>query len=185
MSRSTGTVLYLGGARSGKSSLAEQRLADRPATYVAPGPRYPDDLEWRHRVDIHRRRRPGHWRTLETTDVAGVIAGAAPGEALLVDCLTLWLTAVLDGLRAWELPFEEALGAAAARIESLRAAVAGSSGPLVLVSNEVGSGIVPVTPSGRLFRDALGACNAAVASASDEVNLVVAGLPIVLKGPAA
>jgi adenosylcobinamide kinase / adenosylcobinamide-phosphate guanylyltransferase len=183
VSHPIGTVLYLGGARSGKSSLAEQRLADRPATYVAPGPRFPDDPEWQHRLDIHRRRRPGHWRTLETTDVAGLIAGAAPGEALLVDCLTLWLTAVLDGVRAWEMPFEEALGAAAARIEALQAAVAGSSGPLVLVSNEVGSGIVPVTPSGRLFQDALGACNAAVAAACGEVNLVVAGLPIVLKGP--
>jgi len=175
-------TLYLGGARSGKSSLAESSLQDFNVTYVAPGKTYPTDPEWQDRVQVHQRRRPDHWNTIETADLVGVIAEATPESPVLIDCLTLWLTAALDDLHAWDIDEATAMLVAQPRIDALRNSIQTCRGGVVLVSNEVGSGVVPSTSSGRMFRDLLGICNASVASACDEVYLVVAGLPMTLKG---
>lgn len=155
-------ILILGGARSGKSAEAERRLAAEPAvTYVATGPApAPDDREWAQRVAQHVARRPPGWRTVETADLTPLLTD--PPGPLLIDCATLWLAAHLDD------------GAAA---EALVTAWRDTSAYAVLVSNEVGSGVHPATPLGRNFRDALGALNARLAAASDEVWLVTAGIP--------
>lgn len=175
-------MLVTGGARSGKSRYAESVVAlrDIPVTYVATASGYPEDPEWVRRIAAHRARRPSTWKTVESPAVAAVLRSAATDECVLVDCLALWLTAVLDQA-GWD-------DAAAAEAQALSAlddlvdAVRTSAGDLVLVTNEVGSGVVPDRPSGRLFRDLLGRTNAAVAGACSEVALVTAGIPTLLKG---
>ncbi|MFL6022922.1 MAG: bifunctional adenosylcobinamide kinase/adenosylcobinamide-phosphate guanylyltransferase [Marmoricola sp.] len=164
-------VLVTGGVRSGKSAHAEALLADRPTvTYVAAGPvPGPDDPEWAARVAVHADRRPAHWTTLECTEVGKVLGGEKP---FLLDCLGTWLTAQLDDL-GWD---DAHL---APRVEALVEAVAGCS-DLVVVTNEVGAGVVPEHRSGRLFRDHLGLVNQRVAAVCDEVHLVVAGRVLVL-----
>lgn len=167
-------VLFTGGARSGKSHAAELRLADVPTTYVATGPDAAEDPEWRERVARHRARRPSSWRTIETTELLGPVRGASPDFPVLVDCLTLWLTARLDHHDAWHHP-RTAEPKVTAEIAALAEAVRDCAGGLLLVTNEVGSGIVPADPGTRLFRDLLGVCNATVAAECDEVYLVAAG----------
>ena len=135
------------------------------------------DADWQARVDLHRARRPPGWTTEETTDVAGLLA--VPGPPLLVDCLALWCTAALDRAGAWEQERWHDGGAQQAYradVEALLAAWRAAARPVVAVSNEVGSGVVPATWSGRVFRDELGRLNAAVAAASERVDLVVAGV---------
>ncbi len=169
-------ALVLGGARSGKSSFAEQLLArERSVDYVACG-LVPDgsDHEWTDRVALHRDRRPASWRTIETVDLAAVLS--RPGPPVLLDCLTTWLARVMDDCGVWsEAPDADARLAAA--IDALVDAWRATRRRVVAVSNEVGSGIVPATPSGRRFRDELGVLNARVAAASPRVWLVTAGLP--------
>jgi adenosylcobinamide kinase/adenosylcobinamide-phosphate guanylyltransferase len=169
-------MLVLGGARSGKSSFAEQLLArERSVDYVACG-LVPDgsDDEWTDRIALHRARRPSSWRTLETVDLPAVLG--RPGPPLLVDCLTTWLARVMDDCGVWsQAPVSDARLAAA--VDALVAAWAGTPRRVVAVSNEVGCGVVPATPSGRRFRDELGVLNARVAAASPRVWLVTAGLP--------
>lgn len=156
-------VLLLGGARSGKSAEAERRLAAEPAvTYVATGPRGDDDPDWAERVALHRSRRPAAWRTVETVDLAPLLLDPPDGAPLLVDDLGLWLAAHLGDADA---------------ADTLAAAWRDTPGQVLLVSNEVGSGVHPATEVGRRFRDELGRLNARLAADSDEVWLVVAGLP--------
>jgi adenosylcobinamide kinase/adenosylcobinamide-phosphate guanylyltransferase len=174
-------TLVLGGTRSGKSRHAEDLLpADAPVCYVATGRYDPDDAEWTARIDAHRARRPPGWETVETTDVAGLIrAGEDP--LVLVDDLGNWLSCVLDDAGAWE---ADALPPAVFRqVVELVEAVASSPCRVVLVSSEVGLGVVPGTRAGRLFRDELGSLNSALAAVCDEVVLLVAGLPLRLKEP--
>ncbi len=166
----------LGGARSGKSSYAEGLLAgERVVDYVAcgavPGP---DDPEWADRVALHRSRRPASWRTLETLDLPSVLG--VPGPPVLVDCLTTWLAGAMDECGVWtdEPGADDRLAAA---VDRLLSAWTTTRRRVVAVSNEVGSGIVPATPSGRRFRDELGVLNARVATSSPRVWLVTAGLP--------
>ncbi len=172
----THRTLLLGGARSGKSSLAERLLADADdVTYVATAGRREGDAEWAERIELHRARRPGRWRTLETCELAPLLA--EPGGPVLVDCLALWLTDAMDRVGAWE---DEAwYGGGEARLRErtglLVTALRRTPRRVVSVSNEVGSGIVPATASGRRFRDELGRLNAAVAGVCEDVRLVVAG----------
>lgn len=169
-------ALVLGGARSGKSSFAEQLLArERAVDYVACG-LVPDgsDPEWTDRVALHRARRPSSWTTVETLDLVGVLG--RPGAPLLLDCLTTWLARVMDDCGVWA-GTPGADDRLAAAIDGLVAAWAGTRRRAVAVSNEVGSGVVPATPSGRRFRDELGVLNTRVAAASPRVWLVTAGLP--------
>ncbi len=175
-------VLVLGGTRSGKSAEAERRLHREPAvTYVATGGTGPGDREWAERIAAHRSRRPTSWRTLETTDLEGALRSAQ--GAVLVDSLTLWLAAALEECGAYG--DDEPPGARARvhdRVDRLVEAWAATSATAVIVSDEVGSGVVPPTASGRLFRDELGRLNARIAATADEVVLVVAGQALVLKG---
>jgi len=170
-------TLVLGGARSGKSTRAEQLLADHDdVVYLATAGVRPADTEWDARVALHRARRPTGWRTVESTDLVPLLAEAGP--PLLVDCLALWCTDALDRAGAWQ---EErwrdgtARQLFSARVRDLLAAWRSTPRRVVAVSNEVGSGVVPATWSGRLFRDELGRLNSAVAAASERVELVVAG----------
>lgn len=170
-------VLVLGGARSGKSAYAERLLAGAcDVTYVATAPDRPGDDEWQRRVAAHVERRPAGWRTVETGDVAGTLREAT--GPVLVDDLGLWLARVLDDAGAWEqggeVAFAEAYGA-------LERAWTHTRAPVVLVAPQTGSGVVPATASGRLFRDLLGTATAGLAAAADEVVEVVAGLPRRLK----
>jgi len=168
-------VLVLGGARSGKSSYAEGLLRrERDVDYVACGALPDDDAEWADRIALHRARRPSSWRTLETVDLAAVLGRR--GAPVLVDCLTTWLARAMDvcGIWAEEPGADERLAAA---VDGAVDAWSRAKRRVIGVSNEVGSGIVPATPSGRRFRDELGALNARVAAQSDRVWLVTAGLP--------
>lgn len=169
-------AIVLGGARSGKSTWAESRVARFPeVTYVATSARNPDDPEWEERIRIHRARRPESWTTEETLDIAGVLLDRKDSP-VLVDCLGVWITRILDETGAWtdEAGWQEALRA---RVDGLVDAVRRSTREVVLVSNEVGMGVVPETPAGRMFRDELGRLNAAVAAVCDEVWVCVAGIP--------
>ncbi|AWT42780.1 MULTISPECIES: bifunctional adenosylcobinamide kinase/adenosylcobinamide-phosphate guanylyltransferase [Streptomyces] len=176
-------TLVLGGARSGKSVEAERRLEAFPdVVYVATGGLRGGDQEWAARVALHRERRPGTWRTVETCEVLPLLAEEGP--PLLVDCLSLWLTDAMDSVGAWD-DAEWSDGGERAlreRVAGLVTAVREARRVVVLVSNEVGSGIVPATASGRRYRDELGRLNAAVASECESVVLVVAGQALVLRG---
>jgi adenosylcobinamide kinase/adenosylcobinamide-phosphate guanylyltransferase len=163
-------VLVTGGVRSGKSRHAESLLEGVAATYVAPGP-VVDDADWQVRVAAHRARRPDSWTTLETHDLAAALATPGP---VLVDCLGTWLTAVIDEHALWEAPADEVTDLVD-RLASRAIAVLAARDDVVLVTNEVGLGVVPDHRSGRLFRDLLGLVNQRVADACDEVHLVVAG----------
>lgn len=174
-------TLVTGGVRSGKSRHAEGLLADEArVTYVAPGlsPDPAADPEWAARVAKHRLRRPPHWSTVETADVAAALSTGDP--AYLVDSLGTWVSAVVDELGTWEVPLAHWQPDFDARLAALVAAWAAAPGRLVAVTNEVGWGLVSEHRSGRVFTDLLGQANAAVAAASDDVVLLVAGRPLVL-----
>ncbi|MGW3956875.1 bifunctional adenosylcobinamide kinase/adenosylcobinamide-phosphate guanylyltransferase [Streptomyces sp. NPDC004752] len=176
-------TLVLGGARSGKSVEAERRLESFPdVLYVATGGSRGGDTEWAVRVAAHRERRPGSWHTVETCDLVPLLATGGP--PMLIDCLSLWLTDAMDSVGAWD-DAEWASGGERAlreRVRELTAAVRATRRTVVAVSNEVGSGIVPATASGRRYRDELGRLNAAFASECEQVLLVVAGQAMVLRG---
>jgi adenosylcobinamide kinase / adenosylcobinamide-phosphate guanylyltransferase len=175
-------VLVLGGARSGKSVTAERMLAGRDRVdYVACGPTADDtDPSWAERLRQHQARRPPHWTLLETLDVAGVLADNRPGVPVLIDCLSTWLSGVMDECGLWA-------GAAAAdkelaaRTDELLDAWRFTKRRVVVVSNEVGSGVVPGTASGVRYRDELGALNARIAAECEQVWHCVAGLARRLK----
>ncbi|WP_344023441.1 bifunctional adenosylcobinamide kinase/adenosylcobinamide-phosphate guanylyltransferase, partial [Pseudonocardia kongjuensis] len=174
-------TLVIGGTRSGKSRYAEQLLGGEvPVRYLATGRRTDGDAEWDARIAAHVVRRPAAWTTEEVSGGALVAALAVPGP-VLVDDLGTWLAGVLDDAGAWDRPgphteIDELL-------DGLVAAVAGAPGPVVLVSAEVGLGVVPGSASGRLFRDLLGGLNAALAEVCAETVLVVAGRALRLPGP--
>lgn len=172
-------ILVTGGVRSGKSRYAEQLLdAAAPAVYLTPG--YPADPaadpEWAARVAAHQARRPAGWRTLETLDLADAIAAAqAP---VLVDCLGTWVTRLLDSWDAWDAAPETWQPKFEDELRDLASAVAAASGAVVLVTNEVGWGLVSEHRSGRIFADQLGRVNQAIGAVCDEVVLMVAGRPL-------
>ena len=180
-------VLVLGGARSGKSSLAERSLADAGAVdYVATSAPAPDDPEWVARVAAHRARRPASWQTIETLDIASVLAG--PGPAVLVDCIGVWLTRMFDAAGVWtedgvREPSDPCWQVVDDAVDALVDAVSASPREVWLVSNEVGLGVVPPFPSGRVFQDRLGIVNMRLAAACDRVVLCVAGIPLTVKAP--
>jgi adenosylcobinamide kinase/adenosylcobinamide-phosphate guanylyltransferase len=151
-----------------------------PVTYVATARRDPDDDEWVERITAHVARRPPAWRTVEPApgELTAVVATAT--APMLVDDLATWLTGVLDEVAAWD-GDRAALDTAARHADDLVAAVTHCAARLVLVSAEVGLGVVPETRSGRLFRDELGSLNASLAAVCDEVLLLVAGIPMSIK----
>jgi adenosylcobinamide kinase/adenosylcobinamide-phosphate guanylyltransferase len=163
-------TLVLGGARSGKSRYAESLITTPPPwIYVATA--QAGDAEMAERIAQHRARRGPDWRTVETPRNLANTLVECKAQPVLVDCLTLWLSNLLlaDG----------AIDAETTRVEqALRLATA----PKVMVANEVGYGIVPDHPLGRRFRDAQGVLNQRIAALADRVVLVVAGIPVAIKG---
>ncbi len=172
-------TLVLGGARSGKSAHAEGLLTDAPATYVATARVDPADSEWAARIATHVRRRPAAWDTVELADPAALGPLLARTEgAVLVDDVATWLTALLDDANAWD---GGTLDPVRHACDALTDGLGASRADIVLVSAEVGLGVVPATRSGRLFRDQLGALNAALADRCTDVVLLVAGIPLRLR----
>jgi adenosylcobinamide kinase/adenosylcobinamide-phosphate guanylyltransferase len=180
-------VLVTGGARSGKSGFAEDlaRAGRQPVLYLATAEAGDDEM--RARIREHQQRRPAEWQTVEAQrHVWRALVGLPelPGSVLLDDLGLLVTNRLLDLCGAAE-PTRET-GAAldlllVAEIDGLRAAQAAGGWDLIVVTNEVGLGIVPATPLGRVFRDALGRANQALAAAADEVVLLVAGIPVRIK----
>lgn len=165
------SILITGGARSGKSALAERlTLAlGTPAVYIATA--QPMDGEMAARIARHQARRGAEWRTVaEPLDLCTALAQSDGSGPRLVDCLTLWLSNLMQGGHDWE-----------GRAEALCETLARQSSPVVFVTNEVGAGIVPENRLARTFRDAAGLVNQRIATACDEVWLCVAGHPLKVK----
>ncbi len=170
-------TLVLGGARSGKSRYAQSLCSGRDVVFLATA-RDQGDPEWRARIARHRGDRPPTWRTVEVPiALATALAAVCEGEVALVDCLSLWVSNLMDEQRTSTESDLEAY--VLDELERAFDAVAGRDA--VIVSNEVGSATVPDYPVARRFRDLLGFANQAAADRADRVVLIVAGLPIVLK----
>lgn len=163
-------VLVTGGARSGKSTLAEARTLElgSPAVYIATAQALDDEME--ARIATHKARRGPEWRTHFAPHDLPAALDATDGLPRLVDCLTLWLSNLMLAGQDWQVHTHELL-----------AALRRQEAPVVLVSNEVGMGIVPDNRLAREFRDAAGFLNQRVAAAADEVIFAVAGLPMKVK----
>jgi adenosylcobinamide kinase/adenosylcobinamide-phosphate guanylyltransferase len=168
-------TLVLGGVRSGKSRWA-QELAAKVARVAYVATAQPLDVEMTEKICRHRAERPSHWQTLEEPlELGQVIAKHAPAfDMMLIDCLTVFVANLQEASETAPQTMER-------RVEDLLNSLRGPAS-LVLVSNEVGSGVVPPYPAGRRFRDALGELNQRVAAIADNVVLLVAGLPLALKG---
>ena len=168
---STSLTFVLGGARSGKSAHAEKLVSEHaaPWLYIATAQAYDDEM--RQRIADHRVRRGEGWETVDAPlDLVGALQAVPDGRPVLVDCLTLWLTNHML-----------ADADVAAECSRLAETLSRPRGPWVVVSNEVGLGIVPDNALGRRFRDAAGRLNQQVASAADTVLMMVAGLPLKVK----
>jgi adenosylcobinamide kinase / adenosylcobinamide-phosphate guanylyltransferase len=169
-------TLVLGGVRSGKSryALGLANTASR-VTFLATAEQR-DDEEMRRKIERHRTERPAHWKTLEEPlKLASAIASAANCDLLLIDCLTLYAAKLLDAFGDDRDQIDENVG-------GLCQALKNPPCPVVLVSNEVGSGVVPPSALGRSYRDLLGEINQQVATIASCVVLMIAGLPLALKG---
>ena len=170
---SFGITLVLGGARSGKSTFAESLVrCHNQWVYIATAECVDDEMA--HRIETHRRQRGADWRTVEAPLelVAAIRQESAPNVCLLVDCLTVWLGNLMH--YGWEIDAAQ---------DALLDTLTEVSGPIVLVANEVGLGIVPDNAVARAFRDHAGRLNQAVARLAERVYFVAAGLPVLLKGP--
>ncbi|WP_327114421.1 bifunctional adenosylcobinamide kinase/adenosylcobinamide-phosphate guanylyltransferase [Nocardia sp. NBC_01730] len=182
-SASAHRILILGGARSGKSVFAEELAANAggPVRYLATAVPDPADRDFAERIAKHRSRRPGSWSTVESTDPATVLTEPTVPSNLpdvtLIDDIGTWLTARIDAREAWDAP----RGTISSDTDALVAAVAAYPFHLVIVTPEVGMGVIPATRSGRLFRDEIGSLNQRLAQVCDEAYFVVAGLPLRLK----
>lgn len=172
-------TLVLGGIRSGKSQWAEDWIGraagpSGPVRYVATGS-VDGDADFAARVSAHQNRRPNHWSTVESADVASALP--ASGAATMVDDIGGWLVAAMDRCAAWT------GGSIQTEVDGLTSAVSEFTAPLALVSPEVGLTVVPATESGRRFADELGSLNQRLAAVCDRVVLVVAGQPLTVKEP--
>jgi adenosylcobinamide kinase/adenosylcobinamide-phosphate guanylyltransferase len=172
-------VLILGGARSGKSAFA-QRLAGqsgRKVLFVATGE--PLDEEMKTRIELHQKSRPESWRTLESPRSVGRALKGQVGDAdlVVIDCITLLVSNLLEA----EIDYPEADNRLAAEIKELIAAVDTIKADVIMVSNEVGLGLVPDNKLGRIYRDLLGKANQSLAHYATEVYFLAAGIPLKIK----
>lgn len=186
-------ILITGGARAGKSAYAQRRaheLGGDDVTVIATA--RPDDEEMRHRIENHRAERPPTWRVIEASSGAGDALRAARTPVVLLDCLTLLVSnAFLDAERTpADAPADPGDAGRVGRSEAeivraelaaLRKAADDRAGTLLIVTNEVGLGVVPATPLGRRFRDQLGLANQRLAARADQVVFMVSGLPVTIK----
>jgi adenosylcobinamide kinase / adenosylcobinamide-phosphate guanylyltransferase len=172
-------TFVLGGARSGKSAYAERLAASggRPVTYIATA-RIVDE-EFAERVAHHRARRPEHWQLIEADDDLARALRQADGadRCILIDCLTLWLAELLCPAGGAALPAD----ACEARVRDFEAALADARGQVIVVSNEIGLGVVPMGEVTRRYVDELGRVNQRIAALATHVTLMVAGLPLTVK----
>lgn len=168
-------TLLIGGARSGKSRLAAELVSGQEGPVVVIATAEARDEEMTARIERHRAERPAAWSTVEEPiDLEAALHRAADGSAILIDCLTLWASNVMEhGMTDDEI--EE-------RARSAAAAGAAHDGSVVVVTNEVGSGVIPTTPLGRRYTDVLGRVNMIWSEASDRALLVVAGKVLPLDG---
>lgn len=165
------SILITGGARSGKSRIAEGWVEEFGPSPVYIATAEARDAEMEARIAAHSARRGEGWTThAEPLDLVGALRATDGGGPRLVDCLTLWLSNLMEAGRDWH-----------AEAEALTGAIPAQQCPVVFVTNEVGLGVVPETPIGRAFRDAQGALNQAVAARVDEVYLAVSGYPLKVK----
>ena len=164
-------TLILGGARSGKSRYAESLITALPPPWIYVATAEAGDDEMAERIKSHRERRGVQWRTIEAPRELAKALSACGDGPVLIDCLTLWLS----NLMLAEANIEE-------ETAQLEKTLVAAHGPVVLVANEVGSGIVPSYPLGRSFRDLQGILNQRIAARAERVILMVAGLPLALKG---
>jgi adenosylcobinamide kinase / adenosylcobinamide-phosphate guanylyltransferase len=173
-------TFIVGGARSGKSAYAERlaRESGLTVTYIATA--RVGDGEFAQRVEHHRARRPAEWGLVEAPlDLAGALdAAAAPGRCVLIDCLTLWLANLLCPPET-QAPRDDWVE----RIDAFAAACEHAQGTVLVVSNEIGMGVVPLGAATRLFVDELGRLNQRIAALADRATLIAAGLPLALKTP--
>ncbi|ASV96924.1 bifunctional adenosylcobinamide kinase/adenosylcobinamide-phosphate guanylyltransferase [Paraburkholderia aromaticivorans] len=173
-------TFVLGGARSGKSVHAERLAAEStlPVTYIATA-RVANDAEFNARIAHHRERRPAHWGLLEAgADLAGAVTQTdAPGHCILIDCLTLWLANLLCPPEGDALPVVRYH----AHVTALETALVDAQGKVIVVSNEIGLGVVPLGAATRLYVDELGRLNQRIAALSTQATMMVAGLPLALK----
>jgi adenosylcobinamide kinase / adenosylcobinamide-phosphate guanylyltransferase len=166
-------TLVLGGARSGKSRYAEWLIATYPHPWIYVATAEARDDEMAERIAAHKARRAAGWRTIEAPhDLADALDAAPTGAAVLVDCVTLWLSNLMEG--AFDIDTQTA---------RLLEALARRAGPTVLVSNEVGFGIVPDNALARRFRDSQGILNQRLAAQAARVIMMVAGVPVAVKSP--
>ena len=167
-------IFVLGGTRSGKSRYGRERalnLGGDAVTFIATA--LPGDAELDARIALHRADRPAAWPTIEAgADLAAAIAAATPEQVLLIDSVTLWLSLAMDG----DTPAREEWGRAMELLDR-------RTRPVIVVSDEIGLGMVPLDAAARAFRDELGWIHQRAAAWADEVLLLVAGLPTRLKGP--
>ena len=166
--------LILGGARSGKSTRAEAlaKASGLDVCYVATAPSMDDDAEWQARIEQHQKQRPDDWQVIEEPlDLIRIFtSGADTSSIVLVDCLTLWLSNLLYADKDVQ-----------TEADNLCSVLKAYQGDVVLVSNEVGLGLVPESELGRNFRDEQGRLNQNIAAVADHVEFIAAGLPLVLK----
>ncbi|MDP2744554.1 MAG: bifunctional adenosylcobinamide kinase/adenosylcobinamide-phosphate guanylyltransferase [Dehalococcoidia bacterium] len=180
-----GKVLILGGLRSGKSRFAVELAARRGRRVLFVATATAGDAEMKRRIELHRKARPPGWRTLEVPREVGqsILRGLGDAEVVVVDCLTLLVSNVMQGggqaaIRAGQ----EALGKAVLEeMEWLVKCMEESPADFIVVSNEVGAGIVPVNRLARVYSELLGQANQIVAAKADEVYLMVAGIPVPIK----
>ena len=171
------TILYLGGAKCGKtrSALAKVETYPPPRYYLATAEALDDEMIVR--IKNHRAERGPDWRTIEEPlDLSAALTQAEPGAPVLLDCLTLWLSNVIG-----QDPESRDFDAVLARLEVFLAEAAKRAGPVIIVSNEVGGGLVPIDPVSRFFRDISGLCHQRIAKSADGVYLVTAVLSQKLK----
>jgi adenosylcobinamide kinase/adenosylcobinamide-phosphate guanylyltransferase len=166
------SLLVLGGARSGKSAYAENRAQAHPGEMIYIATAEVTDAEMAERIRHHQERRGTRWRTIEAPlELSGTLRKHdGPDSVILIDCITVWISNLMFHDRAVE-----------PSVADFCAALAQSKGRVIVVSNEVGFGIVPENALARRFRDFAGRANQAIATAADEVVLVVAGLPLTVK----
>lgn len=171
-------ILYLGGAKSGKTRLALARAESYPAPRVYLATAEARDAEMLQRIKNHQAERGPEWSTLEAPLEPDLAISALGGQSpVLLDCVTLWLSNLMGQME--EADFDYVLS----RMDRLADVARSHGGPVIVVSNEVGGGIVPMNALARRFRDLAGAANQRLAARADEVYLAVAGLPLQLKGP--
>jgi adenosylcobinamide kinase / adenosylcobinamide-phosphate guanylyltransferase len=176
----SGITLVLGGARSGKSSFVERiaREAGKSVIFIATATA--GDHEMAERISNHRASRPSKWQTLELAHNLGKNIKAPVAEIVIVDCITLLISNILISLPE-NPPVEVVMNKIHVEIDELIAAQGRCGGQWLIISNEVGLGLVPPNPLGRVYRDALGFANQALAKAAKRVILMVAGIPMVIK----